>query len=221
MQDLEAIKERHSVRNYEDRPIDAALIKELEQLIDECNQKGNLHMQLITEDTGAFQAFIPAFGRFRGVKNYIALAAKKRPGAGEACGYYGEKIVLSAHKNGLNTCWVSGSYNKKKCQAQIGDGEELFCLIAIGYGKNTGKPHKTKSLEQVCDLSSDEWFMKGVEAALLAPTGMNRQDFYFTQENGNVKAARTKDTALSEISLGIVKYHFEIGSGKKCFGYAD
>lgn len=221
MKDLEAIKDRHSVRNYEDKPIEASLVKKLEQLIGECNAKGNLHMQLITEEAGAFQSLIPAFGRFKGVKNYIALVAEKRPGVREACGYYGEKIVLFAHKNGLHTCWVSGSYNKKKCRAQIGGDEELLCLIAIGYGKNTGKPHKTKSLEQVCSLTSDEWFKQGVHAALLAPTGMNRQDFYFRAEGDKVMATSTTDSPLSEISLGIVKYHFEIGSGKKCFGYAD
>ena len=29
-----------------------------------------------------------------------------------------------------------------------------------------------------------DWFSKGMEAALLAPTAMNQQKFYFTLENG-------------------------------------
>ena len=33
MQDMEAIKGRHSVRNYEDRPIDAALFNPLFRLL--------------------------------------------------------------------------------------------------------------------------------------------------------------------------------------------
>ena len=40
---------------------------------------------------------------FSGVKNYIALIGKKSPNLEEACGYYGEKIVLRAQQLGLNT----------------------------------------------------------------------------------------------------------------------
>lgn len=60
------------------------------------------------------------------------------------------------------------------------------------------------------------WFKAGVEAALLAPTGLNRQSFTLTYTNGRVlaKAGLGPNT---KIDLGIVKYHFEVGAGKENF----
>lgn len=58
-------------------------------------------------------------------------------------------------------------------------------------------------------------FLNGVNAALLAPTAMNQQKFFFTlQPDGSVKAAFGKGF-YTKLDLGIVKYHFELGSGRK------
>ena len=47
----EAINTRHSVRQYQDRPIDSELVGKLNALIEECNQQSGLHMQLILDDS--------------------------------------------------------------------------------------------------------------------------------------------------------------------------
>jgi len=44
------------------------------------------------------------YGKFIGVKNYIALVGPKSSVQEERLGYYGEQIVLKAQKLGLNTC---------------------------------------------------------------------------------------------------------------------
>lgn len=63
-----------------------------------------------------------------------------------------------------------------------------------------------------------EWFLNGMNAALLAPTAMNQQKFYFELLNdGNVKACCGKGF-YTKLDLGIVKYHFESASGKKVVG---
>lgn len=59
-------------------------------------------------------------------------------------------------------------------------------------------------------------FINGVRAALLAPTAMNQQKFGFMLDGDKVIAKAGKGI-LSDIDLGIVKYHFEIGSGKEIF----
>ena len=61
-----------------------------------------------------------------------------------------------------------------------------------------------------------EWFINGVNAALLAPTAMNQQKFGFMLDGDKVLAKAGKGI-LSDMDLGIVKYHFEIGSGKELF----
>lgn len=95
-------------------------------------------------------------------------------------------------------------------------GEELACIIALGYGATQGTAHQNKPIDQLCNCASriPEWFAKGMEAALLAPTAMNQQKFYFTLENGTV-SARAGKGFYSKIDLGIVKYHFEAAAGQK------
>ena len=101
----EAIRTRHSVRQYTEQPIEAEKIQQLQDLIDECNREGDLHIQLVTDEPKAFASGIAHYSKFRGVRNYIAMIAKK--GDDINLGYYGEKVVLLAQCLGLNTCWVA------------------------------------------------------------------------------------------------------------------
>ena len=55
---LEAMKQRHSVRKYLDKPLSNEHIACLQKEIDRCNQEGNLHFQLITNEPKAFGSFL-------------------------------------------------------------------------------------------------------------------------------------------------------------------
>lgn len=66
------------------------------------------------------------------------------------------------------------------------------------------------------------------EAALLAPTAVNQQKFYFeylppVQGNKPLVAAKRKFSMFgyTDIDLGIAKCHFEIGAGRDNFEYAE
>ena len=98
----DAMYERHSVRAYEDRPIDAELLEELEALIRDCNEESGLHIQLVTNEPKAFQSLMARYGQFKGVTNYIAMVGPKSSSLDELCGYYGEKIVLRAQMMGCS-----------------------------------------------------------------------------------------------------------------------
>lgn len=213
MEFMEAMRNRHSVRDYIDKPIDSEIILKLQNEIDACNKEGNLHIQFITNEPKAFDSFMAHYGKFSGVKNYIALIGKKDKNLDEKCGYYGERIVLKAQQLGLNTCWVAMTYKKIPEVFEINKGEKLTVVIAVGYGKTQGVPHKSKAPEAVSNISnsSPEWFKKGIEASLLAPTAMNQQKFYLSYENGKV-SARAGIGFYTKMDLGIVKYHFELAS---------
>lgn len=217
MTELEAIKIRHAVRNYTTKPLSPAIVDGLKDEIEQCNRLGQLHIQLITENEGAFKSAIPILGRFKNVKNYIALAAKKQGNIYAECGYYGARLMIKAQQAGLNSCWVTNTYNAKKCPASLAPDEELVGVIAIGYGTTNGKPHKSKSVESLCKPCSDKWFINGMNAVVLAPTGLNKQDF-FIEAHGNTVSFSTKDNSpMSQMGSGIVKYYFEIGAGKDNF----
>lgn len=179
---LEAIEQRHSVRQYEDKPLPASIVAELADAIYECNQVAGLHIQLITNEPEAFAGGLARYGKFAGVSNYIAMVGKKAGDLEERCGYYGERLVLLAQQMGLNTCWVGMTFMKRKTAYVLDAGEKLVILIALGYGKTPGTTRKSKSFGDV-NRSKGEiptWYRRGVEAALLAPTATNQQKFAFS-----------------------------------------
>ena len=161
------------------------------------------------------------YGKFSGVTNYIAMIGKKGPQLDELCGYYGEKIVLYAQTLGLNTCWVALTFKKIPEAFQIGPGEKLTVVISVGYGATQGVPHKSKPMEELCAVNGEmpDWFRKGMEAALLAPTAVNQQKFKFTLDGDRV-TAKAAFGPYTKMDLGIAKYHFELGAGKENFTWA-
>ena len=98
-------------------------------------------------------------------------------------------------------------------------GEKLVCVLSLGYGETQGIAHKSKPMEQLCTVSGKmpDWFKKGMECAMLAPTAMNQQKFLFSLNGENVTVKSTGGF-YSKVDLGIVQYHFEVGSGRKIFG---
>ena len=149
MNRMEAIKERHSVRQYKNKPIEVELISALQAEIEACNEESGLHIQLITNEPKAFDSFMAHYGKFRGVTNYIAMIGKKGDNLEEKCGYYGERLVLKAQQLGLNTCWVAMTYSKIPSAFSIDKGEKLCIVISLGYGENEGVAHKSKPFEKV------------------------------------------------------------------------
>lgn len=215
MEILEIMKQRHSVRQYTDRPIEQEKRLILNDLANKINQEANLHVQVIYDDPKCFDSFMAHYGKFTGACNYIALVGKKSSNLEEILGYYGEMMVLEAQKLGLNTCWVALTHGKSK--AVVNKGETLVCLISVGYGTTQGIEHKNKPLKELCNYSEQmpDWFVDGMRATLLAPTAMNQQKFYIELlPDGNIKAKCDRGF-YTKLDLGIVKYHFEMASGRK------
>lgn len=213
----QAIRERHSVRAYSVKKIEEEKRRKLDALIEECNQESGLHIQIRYDDPSGFDSRLAHYGRFRNVANYIILAGIPSDDLQEKCGYYGEKLVLAAQMMGLNTCWTALTFNKANVKKIIPIIEKLVVVIAIGYGVNQGKAHKSKRLESVVASKGKmpDWFRKGAEAALLAPTAMNQQKFKMGIHNGSPVIRAVGNRPYTKIDLVIVKYHFEIASGHK------
>ena len=217
MEIYDIMKERHSVRQYASKPIEAEKRSELDALASEINREKKLNVQIFYDEPKCFDSFMVHYGKFSGVENYIALIGKKSSELDETMGYCGEMLVLKAQELGLNTCWVGLTHGKSKAVMQ--KDEKCFCIISLGYGKTGGVMHKSKPVEQVCNYSEamPQWFKKGVEAALLAPTAVNQQKFFFELLSDNTVRAVCGSGFYTKLDLGIVKYHFELGAGKENF----
>jgi hypothetical protein len=225
----EAIETRHSVRRYKEEAIPEVILSVIRDKVLEINEKGNLHVQLVTGEPKAFSG-IMSYGSFSGVRNYFVMAGRKADDLDERIGYYGEQLVLLAQMLGLNTCWAGLSYSKIPGTYELDEDEKIRCYIALGYGLTQGVAHKEKSAKEVSNTSDlvPKWFVRGVHAALKAPTAVNQQKFFLEYIGVRDGARLPRVAARSSFSLvgytkmdlGIVKCHFEIAAGPETFEWA-
>lgn len=217
----EAMRSRHTVRRYTDQRLPGDVLEGLRNRIRDNNEKYGLAMSLVTENTEAFGPVLRLF-LAKGVRNYVILAGRDRPGLEEDLGYCGADVMLFAQTLGLNSWWVGGTYSRKGVGRNAApEAEKLLGLIALGYGASQGVPHKSKKPEDVAAYEGEapEWFTKGVKALLLAPTALNKQAFTLRGEGRRVSLS-CDNGIFSGVDLGIGKYHFELGAGKENFDWA-
>lgn len=218
MELYEAMLTRHSVRRYLDKQIEIEKKNEIKKLVASVNEQSGLNIQVFFDEPNAFRGNKPSYGAFKGCKNYFALVGGKDKQ--EEIGYYGELLVLEAQRMGLNTCWVALTYHKGSVDVTINEGEKLHMVISLGYGETQGFAHKDKKRSTLCTDGPD-WFQRGMDAVMLAPTAINQQKFFFTYLGGNKVSAKAKFGVHAKTDLGIVKYHFEIGAGKENFVWEE
>lgn len=225
----QVIASRHSVRAYVDRPVEEETRSKLERLVEEANSDASLSMQLVWDEPEAFgRSMMAHYGKFSGVRNYLALVGPRGGDTKFWLGYHGERLVLEAQRLGLNSCWVGLTYSKRHSDVVIGPGEKIYGVIALGYGAEQGKAHRSKAPRKVAaDYDkAPEWYRRAVDWALLAPTAMNQQKFSFVYLGEVVDVENPRQTVdavhlstsagfFTTMDMGIARLHFELGAGRR------
>jgi hypothetical protein len=212
---VQAMRARHSVRQYEDRPVPADVRAELEREVERLNAESGLHIQLFFDEPECFDSARAHYGKFTGVTDYLAIVGPKSPDLDERAGYWCERVVLLAQSLGLNSCWVGMTHGKS--HARIGRGEKQAIVVSLGYGKTQGVPHKSRPMEQLCSVAGEmpDWFRRGMEAAMLSPTAVNQQKFLISWDGSRLTAHVRGAGFFASTDLGIVKCDFELASGHR------
>ena len=106
-------------------------------------------------------------------------------------------------------------------------GTKLSLVVSTGYGVDDGRARKSKSSADVGHVANGapapEWFSRGIEAALLAPTAVNQQKFDITlldetdTDGKPLVSIASLGGSYANIDLGIVRQRFEIGAGTDNF----
>lgn len=213
----QAMRERHMVRKYTDKPIPEELADQLNERM--VNAEHGLGIRLMLDDAKGIGTVMKAT-LARNVRNYLLLAGPDKPGVDERLGYCGCDVMLYAQTLGLNSWWCGGLYNRSEARKNA-PGLKTQGVIAVGFGQSAGVPHKSKAATEVARYEGDwpRWFAEGVEALLLAPTAMNRQAFD-ARGIGDTVSIACDNGAFSEVDRGIGTYHFELGAGKDNFKWA-
>ncbi len=204
----ETIRARHSVRTYEERPLDA---RDEERINDRIATLGNpfsvdVTFRLVERGTTANGEKLGTYGMIKGAKDFIGATVVAGDLALESLGYSFESLVLYATSLGLGTCWLGGTFNRSDFSAAMGVREnELFPVISpIGYP--VGKARMMDSLVRWVAKSDhrrawSELFFKQdltqpltqddagefafpLEMLRLAPSAANKQPWRIVQVGG-------------------------------------
>lgn len=217
---VETIRERHSVREYDGKPLSRAEFDALGAVVEEFVRESGLDIQLVGDNPEVFNV-IARFGLIRGCRTHVAFVVDDAKARGvaddEAIGYWGQKIVLAAQDMGLNACWCA-LCSRKKSRAVVAPGKTIRLIIAVGHGKTQGFSRKTKSVETLSSVEcakAPAWFAAAMEAAQLAPTAMNNQNFKITLlSDGKTVRIDAPQSGLNVIDEGIVRCNFEIAANE-------
>lgn len=223
----EAIMRRKSRRSFVGKLPSISHVKMIRDIIEEINANNNLSIQIIIDQPAGFKGVTATYGMFSGVKNYIALIGPKDdPNVHEKLGFFGEQILLICEILGYGTCWVGGTFDKKKCKCKVEENEVFECAIVFG---NVKKNHslKEKALEKAIhavkkrpklqDLfysqeNPPNWFIEGMRMVQRAPSALNKMPVKFFYSGDGVMAKVKNPKIINYYDLGIAKFHFQVGA---------
>lgn len=232
---LELLRARHSVRNYSSERIPDEIRNHLNAEATQIRTlESGMHFQIFYDDGSALEGFRRSYGMFRGVKNYMACVIDTTtPHAYQRAGYFAEQFVMYAVSLGLATCFVGGTFDRRKVNAQLRAGWELPFIVVFGYeadGKDSlvsriltkqihrhqrepedfliGSPEEKERI-----LNSDPILRTGLEGLACAPSAMNRQPVRIKVENGNIEAFVEDSNPGLLIDLGIGMWNFRSAAG--------
>ena len=124
----EAIKQRHMVRKYTDKPIPSNLVELLNARIAENNTAHGLNMKLVIGNSDGIGGMAKML-LTKTVHSYIVLAGKENSDLDEKLGYCGADLCLYAQTLGLNTWWCGGMFNGKGALKHLAKTSESTVLL--------------------------------------------------------------------------------------------
>lgn len=142
------VKERVSVRTYEERPLSSKEKEKINAYIKTLKNpfQVNVSFRLLETEKAVKGEKLGTYGMIKGAKDFIGAAVEEGDLALEALGYSFEELILYATSLGLGTCWLGGSFNRSGFAnaMQIKENELFPTITPIGYP--VGKKRVTESL---------------------------------------------------------------------------
>jgi len=200
----EIIRKRKSVRKYDLTPLDGAELENVKKQIE--------NVKPLYPDIKYSAKIVSRAKGFLNVKapHYVIFQSEKKEGYLENIGFIGQQLDLYFSGAGLGSCWLGTAKPDKK------EASDLTNVLGISFGKPDEPLHreladfKRKPLASISEGSDER-----LEAARLAPSGINAQNWYFIAESGKIHCYRKKANPilgfiydkLACIDLGIAICH--------------
>ena len=171
MEFTELMKERRSVRAYEDKPVDRALVEEIVRAAQlapswKNSQTGRYYVALSPDAQTKIRACLPAYNQKSSANAALIVTAYEKGisgfNAGEQVNELGDQwgaydlglqnmlLTLKARELGLDTL-IMGIRDGEaiRAAARIPDSEAVFAVIALGYRAQDPAARPRKATEEI------------------------------------------------------------------------
>ena len=152
--------------------------------------------------------------------HYLIFGSEEAEGSYENIGFIGQQLDLYFSEVGLGCCWLGAA---KPTESET---SKLPFVICMSFGKPAEPLYrelsgfKRKALSQISEGADNR-----LEAARLAPSGLNAQNWYFAADGGRIHCYYKKHNAvlglllgnMTAIDLGIAIWH--IAAESEEFGF--
>ena len=214
------IFKRKSVREYDLTPLDGhtlagimAHMSALKPLYDDIKIETKLVSQKDVKSLLSAKA-----------PHYLAVFSETKDGYLTNVGFMLQQMDLFLSANGIGSCWQG----MPKPTKEILNSSKLEFVILLAFGKPKERLHREsvsefqrKPLGEITNIKGADELL---EPARLAPSAMNRQQWFFTGNASTIHAYRAKSSFLtafifekvSKVSMGIAICHVWIAA--KYFG---
>lgn len=216
MSKSEITHKRKSVRRYDPVPLDAttlemvqAQIKKVKPLYPDIQ----FSIEIASKTKGMFNIKAP---------HYLVFGSEEKDGGPENIGFIGQQLDLFFSANGIGACWLGAAKPEEK------EASKLPHVISMAFGKPAEPLYRDISQfkrKLISDISEGQ--DPRLEAARLAPSAVNAQNWYFIAEDGKIHCYRKKATPLlgfmfnkmHQVDMGIAICH--IAEESETFTFAQ
>ena len=181
----EIIRKRKSVRKYDIAPLDGAMLKKVQEQIEKVTPLYpdiRYSIEIADKIKGIFNVKSP---------HYLIFRSEEKDGAYENIGFIGQQMDLFFSFSGIGSCWQGGAKPAEKKESA------LQYVAGIAFGKpaeplyREPSQFKRKALAEISEGKDER-----LEAARLAPSAINAQNWYFVADNGKIHCYRKKSNPL-------------------------
>ena len=243
----EAVRKRLSVRTYTDQKIEEEKKKAIAEFAGSLDNPFGKQVRLHyfdIEDAGEKQK-LGTYGVIRGAKHFIGATIQPESTALFALGYAVEALVLFMTHLGLGTCWLGGTFDRKKFAGAMKIEEGALFPIILPYGYTAEKKHfKEIAMRTIAKadqrMSWDQLFFLNdfhtplskkeaeglafpLEMVRLGPSASNKQPWRLVAEGGAwhfyeqsaPMYSRAFSYDIQKIDMGIAAAHFDFAVREK------
>ena len=210
----ETIRKRKSIRKYDPTLLDASILEKVREkikIIKPLYPDIRYSIEITNKTKGLFNIKAP---------HYLVFGSEEKDGYLENIGFIGQQLDLYLSESGLGACWLGASKPEEK------ESSALPAVICMSFGKPAEPLHRSHSEFKRKPLSEiSEGTDERLEAARLAPSGINAQNWYFIADGGKIHCYRKKANPilgfiynkLACIDMGIALCHIAEESSEFSF----